>query len=352
LLVFALSIPFYLLDALTGIEFLDGLPISALMTFNPLLAALILTYHESSAGGAKALLKRAFDHKQIKDVIWYAPALLAVPGIAVLTYILMRWLQLPLPSDPYIPVLPALPMTIVFLIGAVGEEVGWTGYALDRLQGRHSAPVAALILGLVGSAWHLPSFVQVGRAPAWIAWQSLFLMASRVIVVWLYNSSGQSVLMAILFHTTINLGSFLFPNYGSHYNPQLMALLAVFVAAVVTVRWSPQPLARKARREEGVDDHPSVDRIRQAGYEWPKLPLIDEYAVIEEDRVDLTTTLRELRASRAFYRGQLNEAFAFKQNTGADYADFTDRFDDYARMERELGQAVSYLEEIVEALAS
>ena len=47
---------------------------------------------------------------------------------------------------------------------------------------------------------------------------------------------------------------------------------------------------------------------------------------------------------------ELNEAFAFKMRSGADYSDFTDRFDDYARMDRELGQAISYLEEIIDAV--
>ena len=96
---------------------------------------------------------------------------------------------------------------------------------------------------------------------------------------------------------------------------------------------------------------PFVDDIRKRGYEWPKYALVDKYAVIEGGRVDLSTTLETLRSSRSFYRRQLNEAYAFKRNTGADYADFTDRFDEYARMERDLGQAIAYLEEIVKALA-
>jgi hypothetical protein len=96
----------------------------------------------------------------------------------------------------------------------------------------------------------------------------------------------------------------------------------------------------------------SVNDIRKRGYEWPKYALVQQYAVIEDGRVDLSTTIERLRSSRSFYRRQLNEAYAFKRNTGADYADFTDRFDEYARMERELGRAIAYLEEIVEALAS
>jgi hypothetical protein len=63
---------------------------------------------------------------------------------------------------------------------------------------------------------------------------------------------------------------------------------------------------------------PSVNDIRKRGYEWPRYALIQEYAVIEGGRVDLSTTLEKVRSSRSFYRRQLGEAYAFKRNTGAD----------------------------------
>jgi hypothetical protein len=56
-----------------------------------------------------------------------------------------------------------------------------------------------------------------------------------------------------------------------------------------------------------------------------------------------------MQHSHGFYRKQMSEAYAFKSQTGADYSDFTDRFDDIARMERELGQSIRYLEEIMAA---
>jgi hypothetical protein len=56
-----------------------------------------------------------------------------------------------------------------------------------------------------------------------------------------------------------------------------------------------------------------------------------------------------LQSSRAYYKKQLNQAFNFKMQTGADYSDFTDRFDDNARMERELGEAIAYLQRIAAA---
>ena len=93
----------------------------------------------------------------------------------------------------------------------------------------------------------------------------------------------------------------------------------------------------------------SVGDIRKLGFDWPKYALIDEYCVVEGDKIDLGKTIERLQSSRAYYRKQLNEAFAFKMQTGADYSDFTDRFDDNARMDRELGQAISYLDKIIKA---
>jgi hypothetical protein len=103
------------------------------------------------------------------------------------------------------------------------------------------------------------------------------------------------------------------------------------------------------REEDEVVWKLSSEDIRNLGYDWPRYGLVQEYCVIEDGRVDLARTIERLQSSQAYYRRQLNEAFAFKMQTGADYSDFTDRFDDHARMHRELGQAISYLQKIIEA---
>lgn len=93
----------------------------------------------------------------------------------------------------------------------------------------------------------------------------------------------------------------------------------------------------------------SARELQGLGFDWPKHALIEEYCVVEDGKIDLDRTLERMQSSRAYYRGQINEAFAFKQQTGADYSDFTDRFDEYARMNRELGVAIAYVEQIIEA---
>ena len=85
-------------------------------------------------------------------------------------------------------------------------------------------------------------------------------------------------------------------------------------------------------------------------YDWPKHALIEEYCSMEHGKVDLDRTLQSMQSSRSFYQGQINQAFNFKQQTGADYSDFTDRFDEYARMKRELSAAIAYVEEIIKAV--
>ena len=94
----------------------------------------------------------------------------------------------------------------------------------------------------------------------------------------------------------------------------------------------------------------SVRELRGMGFDWPKYALIEEHCFMEHGKVDLDRTRESMQSGRSFYRGQINQAFNFKQQTGADYSDFTDRFDEYSRMNRELSTAIAYLEEIIEAV--
>ena len=86
LLVFILSIPFWLIGAASGLQLLSGLPVSSLMTFCPLVAAAILVYRENKTAGVTALLKRSFDYQRIRAKIWYVPTVFLMPCVTLLTY--------------------------------------------------------------------------------------------------------------------------------------------------------------------------------------------------------------------------------------------------------------------------
>ena len=243
-LVFALSAPLWLIGAVVDVQWMPGLPLGALGAVCPLIAALILVYKEGKAAGVRALLKRAFDHRRIRAKAWYLPAILLMPGVSVVVYGLARWMDGPLPA-PHFPVLATLLLVLIFFAGALAEELGWSGYALDPLQQRWSALQAGLLLGLVAALWHIVPLLQAHRSAAWIAWWSLYAIAGRVLIVWLYNNTGRSVFATVLFHTSLNLSWMLFPVEGSRFDPRLAGPVMLLFAAVVVVFWGPTTLARR-----------------------------------------------------------------------------------------------------------
>lgn len=246
-LVFVLSVPFWLLGARINREVFAGIPITAVMVICPVIAASLLAYQEDKAAGVAGLVKRCFDYRRIRPLAWYMPILLLMPAVAILTFALMRGLQMSVPA-PRVSLLVAAILFIIFFLGSLGEEAGWMGYAIDPMQERWGALPAGILLGLVWSAWHLIPLVQIGRTPEWIAWWTLFTVASRVLVVWLYNNTNRSVFAAILFHTLMNLSYALFPIDGSHFDYQIAGLITAIVATIVTVVWGPRTLAHARPR--------------------------------------------------------------------------------------------------------
>ena len=242
-LLFACSLPFWLIGALTGLRLSPGLPVSALMFVCPATAASILVYRANRTAGLRELLQRSFDYARIRSKVWIVPTLLVMPGTTIVTYALLRAIGLPLPS-PQFPIVAALAIFAVGFVAALGEELGWSGYAIDPLQDRWNALAAAVLVGLVWAIWHWVPLIQAHRSPAWIAWWSLGTVARRVLIVWLYNNTGRSVFAAALFHDMSNISWQLFPMSGSHWDPRMDGLITAFAAAIVIGVWGPRTLTR------------------------------------------------------------------------------------------------------------
>lgn len=244
LLVLALSVPIWVVAG--GAEVLPGLPASALMVVCPALAAGILILREDGARAVVRLLRRSFDFARIPRAVWYLPVVLLAPVLHLTGYWVMRIADVPLP-DPQLSVAMVAPLAIASFIAALAEELGWSAYAVDRAQDHCSALRTGLQVGMFWALWHLVPMAQVGRSMEWIAAQALFLVAFRVLLVWLYNNAGQSVFAVAVCHATANVSWQLFPNQGSHYDPRVMVAVAVIVAAAVTVVWGPTTLASRTR---------------------------------------------------------------------------------------------------------
>ena len=90
-----------------------------------------------------------------------------------------------------------------------GEEVGWRGFALPRLQQRHSALVATLWLTLGWAIWHAPLFLYrsgfMGMGVAGVIGWLFSLLTGAVLLTWLYNESQGSLLVVALFHAGVDV---------------------------------------------------------------------------------------------------------------------------------------------------
>lgn len=242
-LVFALALPFWLLGTIVKhVPIPINLPVSALQFVCPLIAACILVYREEKRDGVKRLLKSIFDDKRIKNKIWYVPIILLMPLVMVLSYGVMLLLRRPIP-EPNIPFLIIPVFFVVFFLAAACEEVGWMGYAAPPMQERWSAFTTGLMMGLVWAIWHVIPELSA-NTPAWVTGQFFSTILLRILIVWLYNNTGKSVLAAILFHDMVNVSEFSFPNDGSHYDPLISDAILVVIVVIATFLWGPKTLAR------------------------------------------------------------------------------------------------------------
>jgi membrane protease YdiL (CAAX protease family) len=174
-----------------------------LYAYGPTLAALIMTWLVSGTEGIKELFSRVFKWK-VKPIWWvvaFSPlwlfGLIAI-GQRIVTN---EWQDISLLGQ--VNFLPQLNLGVAIVLWVLsfglGEEIGWRGYALPRLQKNRSAMLATLILTVLWAFWHWPMFFYVLDISIIIGWL-ISLTAGTIVFTWLYNSSHGSVLMLILWH--------------------------------------------------------------------------------------------------------------------------------------------------------
>ena len=88
--------------------------------------------------------------------------------------------------------------------GPLGEEPGWQGYALPKLQTMFKPAWAAVILGVLWALWHLQLFLIHGwtSSPVWI--DVLILTSLSVLMALSFNLSVGRVLVAVIAHSAGN----------------------------------------------------------------------------------------------------------------------------------------------------
>ena len=219
-----------------------------LMVPGPLYAALIVTAITGGKPGVIALLKKF----TIWGVGWgwFAVALLLAPVVCVTPAYLNMFFGAPNPTAALIASVPT--MLLMFAIrlvnpldGPMQEELGWRGFALPRLQERHSPFVASAILGVLVVIWHVP-LVLLDMLPAYALFGTF---AFTIVFGWLFNNTRGSVLMTLIAHAADGL--VITGNLGLNAidsQRQIMLLVATWcvVALVVVLAYGPTLKRRSA----------------------------------------------------------------------------------------------------------
>jgi membrane protease YdiL (CAAX protease family) len=243
------------------------IPAQPLGAFGPLVAAVIVTAQESGRAGLRSLLGRILQWRVAP--IWYGVALLG-PILLYLVALALEVVALggqPPSLGSLIGVLPLLVIITVYMVFfvALGEEVGWRGYALPALQARYGALLSSVILGALWTLWHLPLFFNPDLHYSDLPFilQVAFQIPVAILFTWVFNSTGGSVLMAILMHAVLNASSRLWsamPEYSVeppteaeaaaqtvHINV-VFAIVVGVAAVVVVLVYGPRNLSRRPRQ--------------------------------------------------------------------------------------------------------
>jgi membrane protease YdiL (CAAX protease family) len=192
----------------TGVPALAGLgtPLLYLGIFAPAIVALTLTARATGREGVGALLRRLFQWRV--GLRWYVFAMSYMAVIKLATALVRRVATGEWPTFGNEAWYVMLAATVVSTVvgGQAGEEIGWRGYALPRLEARLGLARASVLLGLIWACWHLPLFFIPGIDKTGQSFPMYLLQvtALSVAIAWLYRHTNGSLLLTMLMHAAIN----------------------------------------------------------------------------------------------------------------------------------------------------
>ncbi len=179
-------------------------------------------------------------------VVWYAvvlllPLVLQLVAIGVPTLLGLATIAF---------VFPVLAVFGSFFTAGLGEELGWRGFALPRLQARQSAFAASLLLGVLWGLWHLPLRIAMGQPLTLLGLVSFIysvvsLTGISVLFTWVYNNTRGSLFLMVLFHGVFDLVSYtILASSNTWIVPVLFLILLWVVVTIVVVRAGAARLSR------------------------------------------------------------------------------------------------------------
>jgi uncharacterized protein len=224
-------------------------------------SAVIMTGLTLGRDGVIALLKRYLQWRV--GWRWYLAAFLMPPASIALAVYLHAAFTGTSPDfstvmaykifgeSAYLPLF-ILPFFLIDLV-ANGEEIGWRGYVLPRLQAKHGALTSTLILGVIWGFWHLPKFLSHWNVISF-TWFMAHTVAVAVLYTWMYNGTKGSLLLVALFHAGSNTAGVFMPmanTVSSENMDSYMIYVLLEVVAAILVYSLSTTFSRKTQEKMG-----------------------------------------------------------------------------------------------------
>ena len=249
IMVFAVNIAVALVPLLTRRDILpfELAPYDSLgPIFGVALPAFIVVAATQGRDGVRDLARRCLRWRV--GLRWHLFAFLSVPvavalcasavfGLALPEVLVQKWALL------FTAVLPQLVLLILFFI--VAEEIGFMGFLQARWQDRYGPLKASAMVTVPFALYHLPNLMvenglgltRLHIALGFLGILAILQMFGRVVIMWLYNATGGSVLLVGLFHSSFDATTSAFGRTFVVPGPAGTAFLSGFVipSAVVAV---------------------------------------------------------------------------------------------------------------------
>jgi membrane protease YdiL (CAAX protease family) len=210
--------------------------------FGPAVAAFVVT---ALTGGRPAVVRLLWRLVQWRvGIRWYLLVLLGIPLLELMgAFAVLGAVPLDDLARNWPVIFTGYPIYVLYIaiFTGMGEEPGWRGFALPRLQDRHGPLLATAVLAVVWASWHLPNLLFGGWTGLSFALWLAGTVAAAFIYTWVYNRTGGSILLAALLHGAINgssgLVTGLLPGFNDALNVPLYGAdaIAFSIAAVVLV---------------------------------------------------------------------------------------------------------------------
>ena len=217
--------------------------------YGPTMAALLMTYALKGRTGIRDLLAKLLIWRVRWK--WYLFVILVPIALLILAIGLSDFRETALASFNPVGLLTAIPLFLLIALpfGPLAEELGWRGFALPRLQARFTPLVSSLIIGVIWTFWHTPMFWFPGAAiPSFLELSPFSVLlylaqttAEAILFTIVFNYTRGSVLIAIVFHTTINASeNILFsalpePSAAHQLDIYILIIVLMWILAIVSL---------------------------------------------------------------------------------------------------------------------